>query len=479
MSACASPYGWPPRRSSACSSISAFCPCGFRTTISPGSPWGARPPRARALARPLHSVCAGNGAVAGPDSLLRVVGIVRIEPSRVSRLRVCYVDRGANTGAVDRRKAYGFAGGRCARRASVGRERQLGSIHRMDFRLLSALMRGMLAGGAVFAFARLACSGVGLLSRGIRRDGDRPVVRSRGAAMRTDRTQANTQRSVVVRSRRTLYARPFFIRAEIYDGTVRALARFASAFDHCQLPRVDLPARCWKRCLKTYHAPELLLGLILGLTLGWFAIRKLLRHEWIAGLFCGWFVLVLAPMLLLPDHVSSYYLTIPSIGLAWLAGWAIAAGWKGGGFARIAVVVLAAVYFAGNAAGIESQTLVRGSFAAHHKVVEGVAEAAAAHPGDAIALQGVDDELYHSGFDGHPFLLVGAERVGRVPGDISAEDLHTAVAGGHTRVLEIAADGATRDVTGLGDDRRATRALAARIEVPPHSCSINPVSSTV
>ncbi len=68
----------------------------------------------------------------------------------------------------------------------------------------------------------------------------------------------------------------------------------------------------------------------------------------------------------------------------------------------------------------------------HHKrVVEGVAEAAAAHPGDAIALQGVDDELYHSGFDGHPFLLVGAERVWRVPGDISAEDLHTAVAGGH------------------------------------------------
>lgn len=201
-----------------------------------------------------------------------------------------------------------------------------------------------------------------------------------------------------------------------------------------------------------YHAPELLLGLILGLTLGWFAIRQLLRHEWIAGLFCGWFVLLLAPMLLLPDHVSSYYLTIPSIGLAWLAGWAIAAGWKGGGFARIAVVALAAVYFAGNAAGIESQTRwFEARSRRIHKVVEGVAEAAAAHPGDAIALQGVDDELYHSGFDGHPFLLVGAERVWRVPGDISAEDLHTAVAGGHTRVLEIAADGATRDVTGLGD----------------------------
>jgi hypothetical protein len=200
------------------------------------------------------------------------------------------------------------------------------------------------------------------------------------------------------------------------------------------------------------RAPELLMGLILGLTLGWFVVRCLARRQWIAGFFCGWFVLLLAPVLLLPDHLTPYYLTLPSIGLAWLGGWAIVIGWSNSGLARVAALGLAVAYFVGNAAGIESQTRwfeIRSQ--RMHKVVEGIAAAAAAHPGDALALQGVDDELYQTGFDGHPFLLVGVERVWRVPGDISADDLARAVGGGRTRVLEIAVDGTTRDVTGLGD----------------------------
>jgi hypothetical protein len=200
------------------------------------------------------------------------------------------------------------------------------------------------------------------------------------------------------------------------------------------------------------RAPELLIGLILGLALGWFAVRCLVRRQWIAGFFCGWFVLLLAPVLLLPDHVMPYYLTLPSIGLAWLAGWAIASSGSNGGRVRMAVLGLAAAYFVGNAAGIQSQTRwFQTRSQRMHMVMEGVAAAVAAHPGDAIALEGVDDELYQTGFDGHPFLLVGAERVWRVPGDISPDDLRSAVAGGHTRVLEIAADGATRDVTAVGN----------------------------
>jgi hypothetical protein len=198
------------------------------------------------------------------------------------------------------------------------------------------------------------------------------------------------------------------------------------------------------------RAPELLLGMILGLALGWFVARCLWRREWMAGFLCGWFVLLLAPVLLLPNHPMPYYLTLPSIGLAWLAGWAIARGWRAGGWragrlTRVAVLGLAAAYFVGNAAGIQAQTRwFQTRSQRMHKVVEGVAAAVAAHPGDAIALEGVDDELYQTGFDDHPFLLVGAERVWRVPAAFSPED-------GHTRVLEIGADGATRDITGLGN----------------------------
>jgi hypothetical protein len=201
-----------------------------------------------------------------------------------------------------------------------------------------------------------------------------------------------------------------------------------------------------------WGAAELLLGMILGLALGWFAVRRLWQREWVAGVFCAWFVALLAPLLLLPSHVTSYYLTLPSIGLAWLAGWAIARGWATGGFTRVAVLGMAAAYFLGNAAGIQAQTRWFQSRSRHMRtVVDGVGAAAMAHPGDAIALQGVDEELYQSGFDSHPFLLVGAERVWRVPADISAEDLRDAVAKGHTRVLEVNADGGTRDITGLGN----------------------------
>src|ERR1035438_1939122 len=206
------------------------------------------------------------------------------------------------------------------------------------------------------------------------------------------------------------------------------------------------------------QTPELLAGLILGLSLSWFAGRCFVRKDWAAAVFVAWFAAILAPLLLLPDHVTSYYLTIPSIGLAWLAGWAIVQMWtKGsrgtGGFARLAAIGLAAMYFVGNAAGIEAQTRWFQTRSLHmRKLVEEVGAVAAAHPGDAIVLEGplhqaIDEEMSHAGFEAHPFLLVGAERVWRMPDDISPEDLRTAIANGHTDVLEVASDGGTRDVT--------------------------------
>jgi hypothetical protein len=200
-----------------------------------------------------------------------------------------------------------------------------------------------------------------------------------------------------------------------------------------------------------YHALELLIGMLLGLSLAWFVARRLIerdaRQNWCVAFFCGWFVALLAPLLLLPGHVMSYYLTVPSIGLTWLAGWAIVRAWSEGGFGRMAVIGLAAAYFAGSAAGIDAQTRwFRQRSDRMHSVVEGVGAAAAAHPGTAIALEGVDDELYQTGFESHPFLLVGVDRVWRVPGDISPEDLRAAADKGQARVLHVRGS-AVEDVT--------------------------------
>ena len=196
------------------------------------------------------------------------------------------------------------------------------------------------------------------------------------------------------------------------------------------------------------QAPELLAGLIFGLTLGWFTVRCLMRREWTAALFAGWFIVLMAPMLLLPDHLTPYYLTVPSIGIAWLAGWGISRAWAEGGRVRLAVLALAAIFLAISGAGIESQTRWFQMRANRmRQMVDGVAAEAAAYPGSAIVLRGVDAELLNAGYDGHPFLLVGVERVWRVPDDISEVNLRAAVAKGETRVLDVHPGGVT-DVTG-------------------------------
>ena len=195
------------------------------------------------------------------------------------------------------------------------------------------------------------------------------------------------------------------------------------------------------------QAPELLLGMILGLTLAWFLVRCLMRREWMAAVCAGWFVAFLAPVLLLPNHVTSYYLTIPSIGLAWLAGWAIVRAWEAKGFARLAAAGLAAAYFVGSAAGVEAQTRWFARRAQRiHAVYDGVAAAAAAHPSDAVVLEGVDEELYQSGIYAHPFLLVPLDRVWVVPKDVDEQGAHALAAQGRARVLEVRGT-AVSDVT--------------------------------
>jgi hypothetical protein len=214
----------------------------------------------------------------------------------------------------------------------------------------------------------------------------------------------------------------------------------------------------------SWRMPGLVATALIGAGLAAFFLVTLLRRRWIA-LFCfGWFVLLLAPMLPLPNHVSDYYLTLPELGLAWLAGWGIASAWRRGIAVRIGVSVLLALYLAGSAAEIDAFTdWYYTRTARMRELIRTAQQQIQAHSGAALLLQGVDNDLFGAGFQDNPFRLVGASRVYLAPGseqtiesrldlggtarfEISADQALALLEHGQARVIEIAPDGA-HDVT--------------------------------
>lgn len=156
---------------------------------------------------------------------------------------------------------------------------------------------------------------------------------------------------------------------------------------------------------------------VLSLVLLLFLVRKL-RAGYRAAAFCiVWYVVTFLPMLPLRDHVTEYYPYIPVIGVAWLGGWDLAEAWKRGGRPRTAAITLAAIYVA--------LVLPRTVRASHwnyalaekvHDLVAGVVRARQLHPGNAILLEGVDEDQFLNGVRDKVFSLIGANDVYLTPG---------------------------------------------------------------
>jgi hypothetical protein len=148
-----------------------------------------------------------------------------------------------------------------------------------------------------------------------------------------------------------------------------------------------------------------------------FVLWRTYKREF-AALFCvAWFLLFLAPVLPLPNHIQDYYVTVPILGLCWLAGWAVVAGFKQGWLGRIAALALLGTFLTGSTREIDAYTHWYYNRALRMRAtVLGVQESARAHPGSAIILQGVDNELFQSGFQDDPFRLFGVQKIYFVPG---------------------------------------------------------------
>jgi hypothetical protein len=161
-----------------------------------------------------------------------------------------------------------------------------------------------------------------------------------------------------------------------------------------------------------FHGRGVLVVAAIGGALALFLLRGILRRELMPVFFCGWFVLMLAPVLPLPNNVQDYYLTLPVLGIAWLAGWAIAAAWESGWVPRVIALALLALYLPGSILQIDDGLHW---FLDHTQrmrtVVVGLRDAARAHRDTAFLLVGVDRDLYDAGFEDDPFRLIGLSRV--------------------------------------------------------------------
>lgn len=198
-------------------------------------------------------------------------------------------------------------------------------------------------------------------------------------------------------------------------------------------------------------APWVLPAGIVIVTLGLLAFAAMkLREGARLPLFCfAWYLIVLAPVLPLRDHMTEYYVFLPVIGLCWLGGWAIAQRPRVG-------IALAAIY-----AAMTLPEVVVGSEWNHaitirvRHLVEGVAGAHERYPNKAILLDGVDSELFWNGVLDKPYRLFGLDHIYLSPDSEKHIDAHPDLGDIHEYILpaDVASNALQRDEIVVYDAR--------------------------
>ncbi len=166
-------------------------------------------------------------------------------------------------------------------------------------------------------------------------------------------------------------------------------------------------------------------SIVLGLAALAFAWRSWRRGEKLPAYGIFWFTVVLGPVLPLRDHISDYYVAVPSIGVAWIAGYALFKAWQGGRLWFAGTLVLVALHLAFVLPvnreitdwrwqrGLRIKTLVQGLERAHEL-----------HPDKLIMLHGMDSDLFWSGYYDEPYRIFGLNEVCLAPGSENSIEAH-------------------------------------------------------
>ena len=136
-----------------------------------------------------------------------------------------------------------------------------------------------------------------------------------------------------------------------------------------------------------------------------------------AAIFGGLlFVIILSPFLLLPNHISNYYLSVPTAGLGLLLACVFRNAWTSGILPRAAAAVFLIFHLGASAVtawaltDFDQKQSEKGQMA-----FQAVSQISEKFPGKAIFMDGVDDDLFQNVFYHHAFRLAGAWHVYLTP----------------------------------------------------------------
>ena len=150
-------------------------------------------------------------------------------------------------------------------------------------------------------------------------------------------------------------------------------------------------------------------------------------RDWLPLFFLGWFLIVLLPVLPLKNHITEYYVMLPGLGLAILAGWAIASSKRP--VTRSAALLLAVVYLA---AGItDNHSKEKFLYLRAHRMKDfmlGLEAQQRIHHREAVLLSGIDNQLFWAGICDGPFWLLGISTWYVVPDAATSIESHPGLA---------------------------------------------------
>ena len=226
--------------------------------------------------------------------------------------------------------------------------------------------------------------------------------------------------------RRTL---PFFAASAVYGVLHLWLAPNHGTLPYTMHFDGSMPATVWSYWRRSFEpiglrpvspfptvvSATLMAGCTIALLA--FTVYQARRRQWLALVLLSWYLILLAPVVPLRDHISDYYLTLPAAALAMLGGYALASAWRGGAAGKIVSAVLAVGFVVQHApVGRRLAQWYRDRSEASEALVMGVARAHELHPGKVILLDGIDDDLFWGAIQQGSFAFLRIPDVYLTPG---------------------------------------------------------------